>query len=243
MEYNTQLGLLPKRARSEIRFVKGNVLDMSLDSASLGDIFDRGKPTAQCRDQEGKANAPKSTINGGSWDVLISNPPYISPLQFGNGTTARSVRFFEPKLALVPPTALTNCEKKLLETHQKLHVESDVISDTGFDAQADTFYPRLLSISSLLNAKLSIFECGDPQQAQRVEKLATRHHPTGKDVDLETGSKDREAGNEFKVEVWRCNDEFEHEDDDGYHSFSGNDPMQDDEGARAVVVKRRPFLF
>jgi hypothetical protein len=38
------------------------------------------------------------------WDILISNPPYISPTGYWK-TTTRSVRGFEPKLALVPPPA------------------------------------------------------------------------------------------------------------------------------------------
>lgn len=36
------------------------------------------------------------------WDILISNPPYISPSAYWK-TTTRAVRKFEPKLALVPP--------------------------------------------------------------------------------------------------------------------------------------------
>lgn len=36
------------------------------------------------------------------WDIIISNPPYISPAAYWK-TTMRSVRGFEPRLALVPP--------------------------------------------------------------------------------------------------------------------------------------------
>lgn len=36
------------------------------------------------------------------WDIVISNPPYISPAAYWK-TTMRSVRGFEPRLALVPP--------------------------------------------------------------------------------------------------------------------------------------------
>lgn len=243
MEHNVHLGLLTKRARSEIRFVKGNVLDMNLDSASLGDIFDREEHNGHCQDQEGKNNTPKTTTNGSSWDVLICNPPYISPDQFGNGTTARSVRFFEPKLALVPPTAVSDGERKMPGTSQKIYMTSEVNSETGFDAHADTFYPRLISLSSLLNAKLSVFECGDSQQAQRVAELAGHHQPVMKGSEPEMRPKDLDRRDEFKVEVWRCNGEFEHRDHDEYNSSSGRGSIQDDEGARAVVVKRRPFLF
>lgn len=210
-----------------------------MDAVSLGGIFDR----RECRDRyqghKGEDAGSKNTEMGGTWDILISNPPYISPAQFGNGTTARSVRFYEPKLALVPPTAMPNGERKPSESNQTLHVEHELAAGTGLDSHADTFYPRLISISSLIKAKLSVFECGDPQQAQRVAELAARHKPAMEDLEPKLGAKDCEAGNEYKVEVWRCDDEFRHGDDT---NPSEGDEIQGDKGARAVVLKRKPFL-
>lgn len=83
-----------------------------------------------------------------AWDILISNPPYISPKQFEH-TTSRSVRNFEPRLALVPE-----------EQHQ-LH---------GIDS-GDVFYPRLLDIAVEQNAKIVLFEVADIEQAQRVASM------------------------------------------------------------------------
>ncbi|EKG16017.1 DNA methylase N-6 adenine-specific conserved site [Macrophomina phaseolina MS6] len=82
------------------------------------------------------------------WDILISNPPYISPRAFVH-TTTRSVRNFEPKLALVPP-----------------------VSDTRPDSCGDVFYPKLLDIADCVLAKLVLFEVADMDQALRVARLA-----------------------------------------------------------------------
>lgn len=97
-----------------------------------------------------------------SWDIVISNPPYISPKAF-NTTTTRSVRNYEPKLALVPPA---------------MHASSD-------DDQGDLFYPRLLEIADMVNAKILLVEVADLDQALRVAEMARQ--------------RERWAG----VEVWR----------------------------------------
>lgn len=85
------------------------------------------------------------------WDILISNPPYISPEHYWK-TTVRSVRGFEPKLALVPQQA-----------------GYDIRNDTQ---QGDLFYPQLLNIAREVEAKIVLLEIGDLDQAQRVAELA-----------------------------------------------------------------------
>ena len=85
----------------------------------------------------------------GSWDVVVSNPPYISQADFGlGGTTTRSVRQFEPKLALVPP-------------------EDDYQTTNG-----DIFYQHILLVALELNARVIVMEVGDSRQASRVGTLA-----------------------------------------------------------------------
>ncbi|XPS90820.1 Peptide chain release factor N(5)-glutamine methyltransferase [Ascochyta lentis] len=84
------------------------------------------------------------------WDILISNPPYISPSAYWK-TTQRSVRMFEPKLALVPP-------KSNLDDTQ----------------QGDIFYPRLLKIANEVEAKVVLLEVADLEQALRVAHLAQK---------------------------------------------------------------------
>ncbi|KAH7125603.1 S-adenosyl-L-methionine-dependent methyltransferase [Dendryphion nanum] len=83
------------------------------------------------------------------WDVLISNPPYISPEDYWK-TTTRSVRGFEPKLALVPPKVRGDMEVE----------------------EADVFYPRLLEIAQDSEAKVVLFEVADLNQAERVARMA-----------------------------------------------------------------------
>ena len=83
------------------------------------------------------------------WDILISNPPYISPLAFWK-TTSRSVRGFEPKLALVPPPKAQQSDME----------------------RGDMFYPRLLQLAREVEAKVVLLEIADMDQALRVAQRA-----------------------------------------------------------------------
>jgi methylase of polypeptide subunit release factors len=91
-----------------------------------------------------------SHLDRAKWDVLISNPPYISPRSFWR-TTSRSVRSFEPRLALVPP-------------HQHELATDEMIGDS--------FYPRLLQIARLVESKVLLLEVADLGQAERVAYIA-----------------------------------------------------------------------
>lgn len=84
-------------------------------------------------------------------DVLMSNPPYISPTAF-NQTTSRSVRNYEPRLALVPPRS----------------------TGASNEERGDLFYPRLYAIADEVQAKMTLFEVGDLKQALRVASLAKK---------------------------------------------------------------------
>ncbi|KAK5137010.1 hypothetical protein LTR08_001019 [Meristemomyces frigidus] len=86
-----------------------------------------------------------------AYEVLISNPPYISSQAFRT-TTARSVRNFEPKLALVP----------------------DNPSSAPSALDGDVFYPRLLALADQLRTEIILFEVADIDQAQRVATLLAR---------------------------------------------------------------------
>lgn len=92
---------------------------------------------------------------GSRVDVMVSNPPYISTWGF-NRDTGRSVRNFEPRLALVP-------DERLRATAACLGCELE-----------DVFYARLLDIAKELKPRYILFEVGDLEQAKRVVNMVTR---------------------------------------------------------------------
>ncbi|KAJ8068758.1 hypothetical protein OCU04_002454 [Sclerotinia nivalis] len=96
----------------------------------------------------------------GVCDVIISNPPYISEDGFNRETT-RSVRNWEPRLALVP-----NASK--LDTRSS----DGGTGNTSLMKVEDIFYHRLLHFHSLLKSKILVMEVGDEAQARRVIKMA-----------------------------------------------------------------------
>jgi HemK-like putative methylase len=93
-----------------------------------------------------------SILSDPRYDILISNPPYISSSAFRR-TTSASVRKYEPKLALVPPVPNLSIDQ--------------VSEDDG-----DLFYPKLFDLASMLDTKVVLFEVADMEQAIRVAGLA-----------------------------------------------------------------------
>ena len=127
-------------------------------------------------------------------DIIVSNPPYISPQQYNpGGTTTKSVRNFEPKLALVPP-------------------ESFVFDNVD---QADQFYAALLHIAIATKAKLLVMEVGDTEQALRAKKMCMEYQETWVEIwnddsdvvidtspGLDTWSKHEDSISARVVAVW-----------------------------------------
>ncbi|KAI2615885.1 S-adenosyl-L-methionine-dependent methyltransferase [Hypoxylon sp. NC1633] len=97
-------------------------------------------------------------------DVLVSNPPYISARGFDRDT-GRSVRNFEPRLALVPLPST--------RSSRAAHVWPE-----------DVFYDRLLEIAAVLRPRFAVFEVGGLAQALRVVQMA-RSRCEGIDVGVE----------------------------------------------------------
>lgn len=83
------------------------------------------------------------------WDVVTANPPYISQHGF-NKDTERSVRNFEPKLALVPEAA----ESVSADKHPE-----------------DIFYPAITIKAEALKAKVLLMEVAGTEQALRVAHI------------------------------------------------------------------------
>jgi methylase of polypeptide subunit release factors len=127
LEHNISSGSLSKLAAEQISFEYGNVLQ---DDSKI--------------------------VQHTSFDIVVSNPPYISPAGYDKNTS-RSVRNWEPKHALVPPSLPNGTSKKDLTTNQE-----------------DCFYPHILSIASKANAKVILMETGDIHQAIRVASMARR---------------------------------------------------------------------
>ena len=121
VQHNVQLRHLPETAMKDILFTRGDVLE----SALPGDYM------AKC-------------------DVFTANPPYISSQYFKNGTS-RSVRNYEPRLALVP-TFPVPC--------------------AGRFHDGDVFYSPLLRRARDSWAKVVMLEVADLRQARRVVKMA-----------------------------------------------------------------------
>ncbi|KYK56973.1 Modification methylase HemK [Drechmeria coniospora] len=122
LRHNEKLGVIkPLSCEQSLRFARA-------------DVFDDGHVQA---------------MTGTRWDVLVSNPPYVSQhvWDFGHGQLAYSVRKYEPKLALVPA--------------------DDIAVPVGWRRE-DVFYSRLLDIAILLKTKVVWLELGDEAQARRV---------------------------------------------------------------------------
>ena len=88
-------------------------------------------------------------------DVLVANPPYISPWGFQKDTM-RSVRAWEPRLALLPP-------------QQK---EASARSAAQSGETGDLFYGPIVDIAMRHRAKVVVMEVGDWAQAVRVAEIA-----------------------------------------------------------------------
>ncbi|CAI7597885.1 unnamed protein product [Penicillium crustosum] len=180
LEHNLQLGQLASTADTDIHFYRADV---------LGDGSDNSVPSIESILQIQPPNFGGLDISSphqkSECDLLISNPPYISQIEFRNGTTARSVRRFEPKLALVPPHSGPGMEDCMPE---------------------DIFYLRILTLAFKLKAKLTVLECGDSHQANRVVALHKRL------ASAETGR--------FSAEVWPSREQDLAE--NGFHATDGS---------------------
>ncbi|KAK3627445.1 hypothetical protein LTR56_019246 [Elasticomyces elasticus] len=132
-----------RESLEHLKFLKADVMRKEDDANSVVEAL---------RKHTGLPLAPKC-------DVLISNPPYISAKAFST-TTARSVRQFEPKLALVPRSS----------------------DSTGVRHDGDVFYPRIVALADQLQAKVMLLEVADMEQALRVVAIVSRSHWDGIEI-------------------------------------------------------------
>lgn len=157
--HNIGENLLHLSAVNDVSFKQGNVFDLC--------------------NQLIEAALPPSILGSSSrFDVVVANPPYISQRDYNpGGTTTRSVRTYEPKLALVP----------------------DLTYGVGNDG--DAFYQPLLDVAQKVKASFAVLETGDHDQALRVRQMAIETYRSegqvvyaelwdddGNDVDLDIES-------------------------------------------------------
>lgn len=136
------------------------------------------------------------------WDILTCNPPYISPKSFRKHT-ARSVRRFEPRLALVPPPP----------------IESVAMNNPM--REGDTFYPHILRIAKTISCGILFVEVAHLEQALRVARIVQDdgtfdrieiwrdepHAPhTELHIDHDFEFKIRGTGNGRSVVCWKSKD-------------------------------------
>lgn len=131
---------------------------LALAGQNLRYNLDHNRLKAQAEKQisfhQGDILSEAWTKQGFSYDVVISNPPYISSSAYWRDTS-KSVRNYEPKLALVP-RPITNCDPSVLS--------------------ADVFYPKIIRTAALVRAKVVLMEVADLPQAIRVAGLAVQGH-------------------------------------------------------------------
>lgn len=154
--YNVQRGLLHPRAMTEVIFDQTDILTLADKDDSDVKKFLHGI------DLKGRTYNSGTPVDEFKCDVLISNPPYISQSCIMDGTTARSVYKYEPMMALVPPLPLATPP---VYSNGNRHAEL---------LDGDTFYPKLLNLSKRLRANITVLECGDRLQANRVLSMAQR---------------------------------------------------------------------
>jgi methylase of polypeptide subunit release factors len=136
-------------ALTKANFIQADILSEPEDPGKIIKVVAEAR-NGQARHPVDLLTALHNEDHGTIWDILISNPPYISPRHFDT-TTTRSVRNHEPRLALVPPPMTPN------------------LTD---EQQGDLFYPRLLHLAQEFRSKVLLMEVADLEQAERVSALA-----------------------------------------------------------------------
>ncbi|KFY94917.1 hypothetical protein V500_03005 [Pseudogymnoascus sp. VKM F-4518 (FW-2643)] len=122
----------PPLSSAHARFASGDVL------ASGATLLNEAR---RAREEEGWWYGDET------FDVVTANPPYISRLGF-NRDTERSVRNFEPRLALVP------------------------VGDGGEEGRLeDIFYGRIVERAEGVGARVLVMEVAGTEQAGRVARM------------------------------------------------------------------------
>ncbi|KAF3922690.1 hypothetical protein ABW21_db0204416 [Orbilia brochopaga] len=140
LRYNIVRGTLPTTIEDTISFLTADLL--AADNHAYNAIAEHFTNNSQFaiskEEKEGDAVV----------DIVIANPPYVS-LEGYWKTTARSVRLYEPEIALVPPAC-------------------DNLEDT---LRQDMFYPAIERLSQKFGAQALVLETGGDEQSARVKSM------------------------------------------------------------------------
>lgn len=175
LQHNSGQGALHPSAEQDVSFARADVLTNS-PSDTLAD-----EPGNELHKPDfGPAVASvwevlqRDGINQ-KWDIIISNPPYISPSDYSpGGTTTRSVRRWEPRLALVPQPSQLCASHNVQQPKygNQLH-------------RGDEFYPPLLHLARSVGSKAIVLEVGDGDQAMRVKNFAAQYFIAEPEIEME----------------------------------------------------------
>lgn len=224
LAHNIAKNTLAPVAKTQIRFLRGDVLHAG--RASRVSVDDTGRERGKNAHHDGRRRRRRKLGEGEGegegdvqgegdeylskdWHIVTCNPPYISPHAF-NTCTARSVRTFEPMLALVPPSVsrlhagsdIDNHSRSSFATSTPIPLKGQYDGEKGDYNSGDAFYPSILSIATRVKARVLVMEVGDMAQAERVAGLARA-----------LSSADEGKGTKWdKVVIWR--DWIDHPDAD-----------------------------
>ncbi|KAI8958214.1 S-adenosyl-L-methionine-dependent methyltransferase [Daldinia sp. FL1419] len=150
LEYNIKNRFLQQRSADAVLFEEADIFS----DAWLEPLL-RNTCTAD------RTQPQKGAWRRGDIDILVSNPPYISQKGFDRDTE-RSVRNYEPRLALVPGQVSLGSSVSVATTKPE-----------------DVFYARVLSVAAILKPQFIALEVGDLKQAIRVVEMTLRWYKEG----------------------------------------------------------------
>lgn len=130
-------------ASNDIEFQLADVFRWTVESPSLKDQI--------------LSTADKSRVP--TWDIVIANPPYVSKSTYFSSTTERSVRGYEPRMALMFTSSCTSEFRTITKFHS-----------------GDEFYEPIMAIANSAQAQILLIEVGSKSQAERVARLALSSH-------------------------------------------------------------------
>jgi methylase of polypeptide subunit release factors len=138
----------------------------------------------------------------GDYNIIISNPPYISRSSFFS-TTSHSVQKYEPRLALVPEASSYAGSERWIQRYMDCKAMRK--GDAELAQDADIFYRQLLRIYDRSSSSILLMEVGDQEQAIRVIRLAVLKKHIGKTNRVEIWrdypAQEAQPGEEQEVEV------------------------------------------